>query len=121
MLAEAIADTMPVTPAEVVFVDLRPSWGVSFYLNAEVEAVLTTRAGAPQPHSLQTVEEELAEPDELEEQRVFVVRADRLEALRAAVAAAGRRIDRTARWGEFAFAELPPAGREASADAHRNG
>jgi 4-amino-4-deoxy-L-arabinose transferase len=112
VLADAIAGTMPAIPAEVVFVDVRPFRGVSFYLETEVEPVLTTRPGTV---LVETVTQEMADVDELAMERVFVVGADRLEALRQTMAAANWKFGCVARWGEYAFAEVPPRERQGAA------
>jgi Dolichyl-phosphate-mannose-protein mannosyltransferase len=84
-IARAIAAEVPFQPAEIVFVDLRPVWGLSLYLRCEVERVtsLPPLAGAPED---ETLAEEVghAEPG-----TVFVVGGDQTSRIQETLASLG--------------------------------
>jgi len=81
-LAAQLRQLAPGPVAEMVFVDLHPQQGLSFYLGGEVEAVSQYPAS-----SLQGLASELAEP---EPDRIWLMAAGSEAAFRAAASAAGR-------------------------------
>lgn len=59
-VAQAIAETVSPIPSELVFVDTSPFWGLGFYLNCEVEQVLSRPERHSDRHTEETLDVELA-------------------------------------------------------------
>lgn len=59
-IARAIAETVSPTPSELVFVDTYPFFGLGFYLNCEVEHVLSRPESHSNRHPEETLDVELA-------------------------------------------------------------
>lgn len=82
-IARAIAAGLAFNPAEIVFVDLRPVWGLSLYLRCEVERVTSLRPLAPDDETL-AEEVRHAEPG-----TVFIVGGDQTSRIQASLASLG--------------------------------
>jgi hypothetical protein len=60
-IARAIASTIDPIPREVLFVDNPPYWGVSLYLDCEVEQAVSVMKAKERKSSIETLENELAQ------------------------------------------------------------
>lgn len=96
-------------PAELVFVDTHPRYGLAFYLDAEVESVtLRESGGEPRGHSLR---EELEEGDH---PRLFLVPPHFAGRFSTIAAETGRGVETLGRWHDLALLHLAPARPEAA-------
>lgn len=82
-LADGVRSQLAQLPQEIAFVDTGPRFGLRFYLGSEIERL--ELAGEPLQPQTQTLASELREHEGC---RLLAVRADRVDALSSALAAA---------------------------------
>jgi 4-amino-4-deoxy-L-arabinose transferase len=100
-LASAIRASAPARPAEVVFVETQPRFGVALYLDAEVERVAIY---PPPPAAIGTPTEPLVhELAENEGVRVFVVSSEDVDSFRTVMREVGVEVLQKGRWRSLSF------------------
>lgn len=113
-LAKAIAALPGAPPTEVVFVEARPSWALSLYLDTEVERIYLMRS---LPGQGQSFDEELAEK---EPSQLFVVRDGHVTEFTKLAESRGQSVARIGGLADQSFLRLLPAssaGRQAAVGA----
>jgi hypothetical protein len=102
-LARAIASLPGPPPSEIVFVEDRPSWALSLYLDAEVERIYLLRA---YPGDAESFDQELAEK---EQRQLVIVRSQRVALFSKLAEGRGLVVDKVGELGDRGFFRLRPA------------
>lgn len=101
-MAEAIRSAVHPTPREIVFIDSEPFWGMSLYLNSEVERIST--------HGEARGEEALAkEVREWEPGVLYIAERRHVDRIRKACGKLGFSVDALGKHGSWVFLKLAPA------------